>query len=118
MIPPRYRRADNGDSDYTCRIMKVFGLLVDWVSSNYQTMILSGIQTYCRENGVNLLTLVMGRPGSPARWKLASERLQQFIREQRIDGFLVMTATLKNTLGEEQTQGLLESISSYPLVSL
>ena len=98
--------------------MKVFGLLIDWVSANYQMTIWSGIRAGCRDRGVNLLTMVTGRHGSSARWELVSERLLRFIEGRHFDGFLILPATLKNTLGPGRSERLLRRISPYPMVSL
>jgi len=95
-----------------------FGLLIDWVSSSYHQEVWMGIQTFCRERGVNLLTLVTGRPGSPFRWEQMRNQLLEFVDGRRFDGFLFMTATLGNHLEPDQFQMLLDRVAPAPVVSL
>lgn len=95
-----------------------FGLLIDWVSSAYHQQIWSGIQAYCREHGVNLLTLVTGRPGSPFRWEQMRNQLLEFVDGPQFDGVLLMTATLSNHLNQDQFRQLLDRVAPTPVVSV
>ncbi len=98
--------------------MRVFGLLIDWVSSHYHQQIWGGIQAFCRERGVNLLTLVTGRPGSPFTWEQMRNQLLEFVRNDPFDGFLFMTATLGDHLGVAQFKQLIERVAPAPVVSI
>jgi len=96
----------------------VFGLLIDWISSHYHQEIWTGIQDECRFRGVNLLTLVTGRPGSPFRWEQMRNQLLEFLDGRHFDGFLFMTSTLGNHLDREQFRQLLARVAPAPVVSI
>jgi diguanylate cyclase (GGDEF)-like protein len=98
--------------------MRVFGLLIDWVSSHYHQQIWGGIQALCQERGVNLLTLVTGRPGSPFTWEQMRNQLLEFVRHDPFDGFLFMTATLGDHLTAARFNQLLERAAPAPVVSI
>ena len=98
--------------------MRLFGLLIDWVSSHYHQQVWGGIQAFCRERGVNLLTLVTGRPGSPFAWEQMRNQLLEFVRHDPFDGFLFMTATLGDHLTAEQFAELLDRVQPAPVVSI
>lgn len=95
-----------------------FGLLIDWVSSSYHQEIWMGVQSFCKDRGVNLLTIVTGRPGSPFRWEQMRNQLLEFIDSRRFDGFLFMTATLGSNLGDAEFHNLLERAAPAPVISL
>jgi len=98
--------------------MRVFGLLIDWVSSHYHQRLWGGIHSFCRERGVNLLTLVTGRPGSPFAWEQMRNQLLEFVGHDPFDGFLFMTATLGERLSREQFAQLLGRVAPAPVVSI
>lgn len=95
-----------------------FALLIDWVSSSYHQEIWMGVQTFCRDRGINLLTIVTGRPGSPFRWEQMRNQLIDFIDSKELDGFLFMTATLGNNLDAVQFQKLLDRAAPAPVISV
>jgi DNA-binding LacI/PurR family transcriptional regulator len=96
----------------------VFGLLIDWVSSRYHQQVWAGVDQFCRDRGVNLVTLVTGRPGSPFRWEQMRNQLLEFLGSREFDGFLFMTATLGNHMAEDQLHQLRETVKPAPVVSL
>jgi diguanylate cyclase (GGDEF)-like protein len=98
--------------------MRLFGLLIDWVSSHYHQQVWGGIDAFCRQRGVNLLTLVTGRPGSPFVWEQMRNQLLEFVRHDPFDGFLFMTATLGDHLTNEQFASLLDRVKPAPVVSI
>jgi DNA-binding LacI/PurR family transcriptional regulator len=99
-------------------VVKVFGFLVDWISSNYQLSIWSGVHRFCLAHEVNLVTLVSGRGGSRERWDWVRAELGKSISTRRFDGFLVMTSTLLTTLGPDLEKQLRELTGPGPVVSL
>ena len=96
----------------------VFGFLIDWVSSRYHQQIWAGVDRFCRDHGINLVTLVSGRPGSPFRWEQMRNQLLEFLGSREFDGFLFMTATLGNQMAKDQLSLLRQKVAPAPVISL
>jgi diguanylate cyclase (GGDEF)-like protein len=96
----------------------VFGFLIDWVSSRYHQQVWAGVDRFCRDHSINLVTLVTGRPGSPFRWEQMRNQLLELLGSREFDGFLFMTATLGNHMAQDQLSILRQKVAPAPVVSL
>ncbi|MDZ7938579.1 MAG: GGDEF domain-containing protein [Rhodoferax sp.] len=96
--------------------MRVIGLFIDWVSFSYHQQVWGGVQAFCEEKGVNLITLVIGRADSKQRWEQMRGQLLDFVDGQNFDGFILLTATLG--LQIENFYALLDKVAPAPVVSV
>ncbi len=78
--------------------MKVFGLVIDWISSPYYQEIWNGIRTGLQQRGANLLTLVTGRIGGQTPWEARFEQLIHRVSDEAFEGFIVLTGPLAGRL--------------------
>lgn len=74
-----------------------FGILIDWVtgwreSDYYQSLLLSGLSDFARENDINVICFVTGRMDSPYEWDRCRNILLEFIDKNKVDGLIVPTA--------------------------
>jgi diguanylate cyclase (GGDEF)-like protein len=96
--------------------MRVVGLFIDWISFSYHQQVFGGIETFCKKNGVNLMTLAIGRADSMRRWEQMRGQLLDFVNGQHFDGFIFLTATLGSQ--RESFYTLLDKVSTVPVISV
>lgn len=98
--------------------MPTIGFLIDWVASQYHQQMWESVSIACRNKGFNLVTFVIGKPGSDFRWKYIEEQLQEFISCQRMDGFIILCATIANHLPIDKLKNLIDKAKPAPVVSI
>ncbi|WP_461205777.1 diguanylate cyclase [Clostridium sp. DL1XJH146] len=99
------------------------GLIIDGILEwdklgYYQSDILNGVSDFAKENDVNLMCFVAGRPGSPYEWERARNIMFEFIDETKIDGLIV----IPSVIGIYETNGnilkILKGYSDIPIITI
>lgn len=96
--------------------MRVVGLFIDWISFSYHQQVFGGIQAFCKQHDINLLTLAIGRADSTRRWEQMRGQLLDFVDGQHFDGFILLTATLGSQ--RESFYALLDKVAKVPVISV
>lgn len=96
--------------------MRVVGLLVDWISTTYHQKVWEGIQAFFEQEGVNLMTLVIGRAGSSLSWEQMRGQLLDFVDGKHFDGFIFLPATLGSH--RDNYYALLDKVAPAPVISV
>lgn len=76
-----------------------FGILIDWITSwgeshYYQSLLLSGLSDFAKENNINVICFVTGRVDSPYEWDRCRNILLKFIDKNKVDGLVVPTTAI------------------------
>ncbi|MGA2141721.1 MAG: substrate-binding domain-containing protein, partial [Brevinematales bacterium] len=99
------------------KISHTIGLLIDWVDAPCQNEILSGLNSFSEENGLNLICFSLGRLESPHEWERNRNIILDFVSRERIDG-LIVVSVIANLTGITRAEELLSGYSGYPMVSI
>lgn len=99
------------------------GILIDWIVSwgdynYYQSLILSGLSDYARENDLNVMCFITGRVDSPNGWERCRNLLFKFVDRNKVDGLIVPTPSIALYSNMAPVLKLLESYKGIPIVTL
>lgn len=100
-----------------------FGILIDWISSwgesqYYQSLLLSGLSDFAKENNINVACFVTGRVNSPYEWDRCRNILLKFIDKNKVDGLIVPTTAIGVYSDPYSIINLLESYGDLPIVTV
>ncbi|APR77997.1 transcriptional regulator, LacI family protein [Minicystis rosea] len=93
----------------------MIGLLVDWLEDNYQNTVVSGVADAARELGVDLVCFTGGVLRARAAQRNSAYDLAG---PANVDGLLVMSGTLANTVGPDALARFCERYRPLPLCSI
>ncbi len=100
-----------------------FGILIDWITSwgeshYYQSLLLSGLSDFAKENDINVICFVTGRVDSPYEWDRCRNILLEFIDKNKVDGLIVPTTAIGVYSDANSIVKLLESYGDLPIVTV
>ncbi|MCX7711278.1 MAG: diguanylate cyclase [Clostridia bacterium] len=100
-----------------------FALLIDWVMGwedtiYYQNKILSGVESFARENDINLLCFVCGRLDPYLEWERKRNILMYLIDKKYIDGLIILAASIGLDPENSTTMEILKRCKGIPVVTL
>ncbi len=98
--------------------MKVFGLVIEWISSPYYQEIWRGVHEGMLAKGANLLTLVTGRIGSQPPWEARFDQLLRQVTDESFDGFVVLSGPLVGRLSPAWMNRFWNAVKRKPVVSV
>lgn len=100
------------------KLRKTFGVLIDWVSGQFQHQIQSGIKAFASQADVNVLTFVIGRPDSPFAWESKRAEILNLIPRLAPDGLILYTGGIKAFTKSDGFMSLLNRLGQFPMVSV
>jgi len=94
-----------------------FGIMIDWITSwgeshYYQSLLLSGLSDFAKENNINVLCFVTGRINSPYEWDRCRNILLKFIDKNKVDGLVVPTTAIG---AYSDSNSMVKLLASYDL---
>ncbi len=96
----------------------VVGLLVDWLKDSYQNTLVSGVADAARELGVNLVCFTGGVLRSPYPFAVQRNAIYDLAGPENVDGLLIMSGTLGNTIGPDELARWCERYRPLPMCSI
>ena len=112
------RSGMTGTMDRSDRRSVTLGLLVDRLEDDYQAAILSGIKDGAEEHQANLLCFVGGILRAPTRSHVQRNVVFEFAHRDNVDGLMVMSGTLGNTVGPAELARFCERYRPVPMCSI
>lgn len=99
------------------------GILIDWIvswgdSDYYQSLIISGLSDFARENDLNIMCFVTGRVDSPNEWEHCRNLLFKFVDRNKVDGLIVPIPAIGLYSNSTPVLKLLESYRGIPIVTV
>lgn len=99
------------------------GILIDWIVSwgdnhYYQSLIMSGLSDFAKENDINVMCFITGRVGSPNEWEHCRNLLFKFVDSNKVDGLIVPTPAIGLYSNSAPVLKLLESYRGIPIVTI
>ncbi|MBN1413267.1 MAG: diguanylate cyclase [Spirochaetales bacterium] len=100
-----------------------FGLIIDLLTSwettpYYQTLILSGVGDFARENDINMICFITGRLESTYEWEKSRNILFNLVTKENIDGLIVVAGAIGLNSRKESVTSLLEKYAGIPIVAI
>ncbi len=100
-----------------------FGILIDWIPSwgenhYYQSLLLSGLTDFAKENNINVICFVTGRVDSPYEWDRCRNILLKFIDKNKVDGLVIPTTAIGIYSDSNSIVELLKSYGDIPIVTV
>jgi phosphoserine phosphatase RsbU/P len=96
----------------------VVGLLVDWLKDSYQNTLVSGVADAARELGVDLVCFTGGVLRSPYPFAAQRNAIYDLAGPENVDGLLIMSGTLGNTIGPDELARWCERYRPLPMCSI
>jgi HD-GYP domain-containing protein (c-di-GMP phosphodiesterase class II)/DNA-binding LacI/PurR family transcriptional regulator len=97
------------------------GILVDWVSNDFQVSILSGIYDSAKKLGMNLICFeggVLKRPKTQDLHDYCRNIIYSFAYKNAVDGLILLSATLGHEISSNELFEFCRSFSPIPMVSI
>ena len=97
----------------------LFAVLSDWPGgSSYHNDIFRGIESFCSENGISIVTFSVGRFQSGKKDETGRYWLYEYLKNNSFDGVILYAATTGSFCGIENLFRHIALFSKKPLVSL
>ncbi len=97
------------------------GILIDWVSNDFQVSILSGIYDSAKKNDLNLICFeggVLKRPKTQDLHDYCRNIIYSFAYKNAVDGLIVLSASLGHEITNKELSEFFDSFSPIPIVSI
>ena len=99
-------------------LYKKIGFLVDWIDSDYQVNLLSGIEIGACAYDFDVLTFVGGTLDNPATNSVFQNNIFSFVTPQTVDAIILSSSSLCFLSGYERIKDLCSQFAPLPIVSI
>lgn len=97
---------------------KRIGFLVDWIDSDYQVNLLSGIEIGACAFDFDVLTFVGGTLENPAAASVFQNDIYSFVTQKTVDGIILSSSSLSHSQGYDRVKDFCSILMPLPIVSL
>jgi putative nucleotidyltransferase with HDIG domain len=97
------------------------GILIDWLSNDFQVSILSGIYDSAKKNDLNLICFeggVLKRPKTQDLHDYCRNIIYSFAYKNAVDGLIVLSASLGHEISNDELTDFFDSFAPIPVVSI
>lgn len=95
-----------------------FGLVLDWLGTEYHQRLLEAASDFCRARGIGLVSFLTGRIGSALDSERCRNTVLGFAGNIHLDGLVVAAASIGNLTGIASLADRFNGLVSTPLVSI
>lgn len=95
------------------------GLLVDYIVSEYSSLIIQGVKTACRDFDIELIVFTIGELHSTRTvYEYQYIAITSLVNKHNLDGIVMTSGTQTNYLSKEELCSYVRSFSPLPIVNI
>ncbi len=96
----------------------VIGILVDWITSEYQVGLVSGISEIAEIYGASILCFEGGVLSSPRAYETQRNKLYNLVSEKNVDGIIFLAGSVGHFVDNDWLKKFCSQFKNLPVVSI
>jgi DNA-binding LacI/PurR family transcriptional regulator/signal transduction histidine kinase len=94
------------------------GIIVDWITSQYQVGLVSGISDVAQAHGASIICFEGGVLSSPREYETQRNKLYNLVSDKNVDGMVFLAGSVGHYVDNDWLKTFLDRYKKIPVVSI